>query len=121
MHWDRRRPRHVLLVAALAIGFSLIASSPSRAEVPSSQRDTALVTFHVTVPSTTPPGDPVFIVGDFQGWNPGDPAYQLTDLGGLVYEIALDLTVGATIEYKFTRGSWVTVEKGASGEEIPNR
>jgi pullulanase len=75
----------------------------------------------VTAPSSTPPGDPIYIAGDFQGWNPGDPAYELADLGGLVYEITLDLTVGGTIEFKFTRGSWGTVEKGPNGEEIPNR
>lgn len=80
-----------------------------------------LVTFEVTVPSETPAGDPVHIAGDFQGWNPGDTAYRLTESGLLLYEITLDLAVGTSIEYKFTRGDWGSVEKGPNGEEITNR
>ena len=81
----------------------------------------APVTFRVTAPATTPALDPVHITGDFQGWNPGSVAHRLTSLGGRLYEITLDLTVGATVQYKFTRGDWGKVEKGPSGEELPNR
>lgn len=121
MHPNHSRFRCLLLGVVVVAGFCLIGFASSSAETPESQRDTAPVTFQVTAPTTTPPGDPVFITGDFQGWDPGDPAYQLTDLGGLVYQITLDLTVGGTIQFKFTRGSWETVEKGPNGEEIPNR
>jgi pullulanase len=116
-----RRLACVLLVALLVSVLPTTTAARPALEDPGSGRDTALVTFRVTAPGTTPPGDPVFIAGDFQGWNPGDPAYQLTDLGGLIYEITLELTVGNSIEFKFTRGSWSTVEKGPNGEEIPNR
>ncbi len=121
MHPNRNRLRPALLAAVAALCLCLVAPMTSSAEADEGQRDLAAVTFRVTAPTTTPPGDPVFIAGDFQGWNPGDPAYQLADLGGLVYEITLDLTVGPTIEFKFTRGDWSTVEKGPNGEEIPNR
>jgi pullulanase len=73
------------------------------------------------VPAITPPGDPVFIAGSFQGWSPSSPAYRLTDEGGRVYAITLNLTVGTTIQFKFTRGDWPKVEKGPNGEEIANR
>lgn len=121
MFSSQRRPCCTLGRAMLVPLLLLVASASPADEPPVSQLDTSPVTFRVTAPTTTPPGDPVFIAGDFQGWNPGDPAYELADLGGLVYEITLDLTVGTTIQFKFTRGSWGTVEKGPTGEEIPNR
>jgi predicted alpha/beta superfamily hydrolase len=121
MRADRTRQHHLTLKAVAVVGLCLAGLVSSTEGAPADQRDTASVTFRVSAPTTTPPGDPVFIAGDFQGWNPGDPAYQLTDLGGLLYEITLDLTVGNTIQFKFTRGSWATVEKGPNGEEIPNR
>ena len=121
MYTDHRFLGRAVVSVLLLLSLLSVAFSSSTAGFPEGQRDTAAVTFRVTAPTTTPPGDPVFIVGDFQGWDPGDPAYQLTDLGGLVYEITLDLTVGATIQFKFTRGDWGKVEKGPNGEEIPNR
>ena len=81
----------------------------------------ATTTFRVEVPASTPGGDLVYIAGDFQGWNPGNPAYALTEQPDGTWEITLTFTDGAPIQYKFTRGSWATVEKGPSGEEIPNR
>lgn len=119
-------PGHVRLYdilpwVVLALGCSIVASASPAIGAPGSGRDTAPVTFRVTTPSITPPGDPVFIAGDFQGWNPGDPAFQLANVGGLLYEITLDLTVGPTIQFKFTRGDWSKVEKGPNGEEIANR
>jgi predicted alpha/beta superfamily hydrolase len=121
MRTEHTRQHRLALTAVAVVGLCLVGLISSSAGAPAGQRDTAPVTFRVLAPTTTPPGDPVFIAGDFQGWNPGDPAYRLTDLGGLLYEITLDLTVGNTIEFKFTRGSWATVEKGPNGEEIPNR
>lgn len=83
--------------------------------------DVVRVTFRVTVPVNTPAGDPVHIAGDFQGWDPADPAYALTAVGGRIHEITLDFTPGQRLEFKFARGSWSRVEKGPSGEEIANR
>ncbi len=117
---EGRFHRVLILPVAVACLF-LMGITAASADTHEPCRDTAPVTFRVTAPATTPPGDPVFIAGDFQGWDPGDPACQLTGVGGLVYEITLDLTTGAPIGFKFTRGSWATVEKGPNGEEIPNR
>ncbi len=115
------RLHDILPWVALALVCFLAALASPAIGAPSNGRDTAPVTFRVTTPATTPPGDPVFIAGDFQAWNPGDPACQLTNVGGLLYEITLDLTVGTTIQFKFTRGDWSKVEKGPNGEEIANR
>jgi predicted alpha/beta superfamily hydrolase len=81
------------------------------------------VTIYVdSVPSSTPKDAAIFIAGNFNGWNPGDPHYKLKEESTGVYGISLQAEPeGTTIEFKFTRGSWEKVEKGASGEEIANR
>lgn len=79
----------------------------------------APVTFRVTAPATTPALDPVYITGDFQGWNPGSATHRLTSLGGRLYEITLDLTVGATVQYKFTRGALDGSRRGPVVRNFP--
>jgi hypothetical protein len=79
------------------------------------------ITFIVTVPANTPAADSVFVVGDFQGWDPGDPAYALAQRPDDRWEILLTLPEGKPIEFKFTRGTWASIEKGPGGAEMPNR
>jgi predicted alpha/beta superfamily hydrolase len=81
------------------------------------------VTFIIeSLPAYTPPQDILYIAGDFTGWDPGDPAYVLSKNNDQKWQITLDsATEGTVIQFKFTRGSWETVEKGAQGEEIGNR
>ncbi len=83
----------------------------------------AQVTFQLdTLPANTPPGSSIYLAGDFNGWNPGDSRYRLSKDSSGVYGITLKARPeGTVIRYKFTRGSWETVEKGASGEELENR
>jgi hypothetical protein len=83
----------------------------------------AQVTFIIdSIPAYTPPEDTLYIAGDFQGWNPGDPAFALTkNANGKWFITAEAAPAGTTIQYKFTRGDWGRVEKGPNGEEIPNR
>ncbi len=74
------------------------------------------------LPAQTPGDAPVYIAGDFNGWNPGDSQYRLREDTAGFYGITLKARPeGTVIQFKFTRGSWETVEKGASGEEIANR
>jgi alpha-glucosidase len=83
----------------------------------------AQVTFILeSIPDYTPPEDNIYIAGDFNGWNPGDPAFMLDQNSMDQWEITLEgFTNGTSIQYKFTRGDWGTVEKGPNGEEIANR
>lgn len=75
-----------------------------------------------SVPDYTPAEGPVFIAGDFNGWNPGNPSQALQKNQSGKWSITLpSKPSGTRIQYKFTRGSWATVEKGAGGEEISNR
>ncbi|MCB0804922.1 MAG: T9SS type A sorting domain-containing protein, partial [Bacteroidales bacterium] len=81
------------------------------------------VTFIIdSLPSYTPPEDIIYIAGDFQGWNPGDPDYALQKNADDKWFITGEgFPNGMMLKFKFTRGSWATVEKGEFGEEIPDR
>jgi len=76
------------------------------------------VTFLVEVPTYTPVDAQLYIAGSFNNWNPADPNYRFSKEGD-IFKITIELV--GKIEYKITRGSWETVEKGSKGEEIPNR
>ena len=83
----------------------------------------AQVTFVLdSIPDYTPPGDEIYIVGDFNNWNPGQTEYVLTKNDDNKWSIILgEQPHGLVILFKFTRGSWETVEKGPNGQEIDNR
>ena len=79
------------------------------------------LTIHIaSVPSSTPEHGPVFIAGNFNTWNPGDPNFQLTEVGSGEYQITFTPSI-TDLEFKFTRGSWATVEGNAEGNFLPNR
>lgn len=79
------------------------------------------LTINVTsVPANTPQDDDIYIAGNFNGWNPGNAAYKLTDNGDGTWYITFSPDAG-TLQFKFTRGSWETVEGNAQGQFIPNR
>ena len=81
----------------------------------------AQVTFLVNeFPENTPSDATMYISGDFEGWSGGQDGYQLSKLETGEYAITLDQRDG-TIQFKFTLGSWSSVEKGGQGEEISNR
>ncbi|HEY9087017.1 MAG TPA: alpha-amylase family glycosyl hydrolase [Anaerolineaceae bacterium] len=78
------------------------------------------VTFNVTVPdSTAATGLPVYIAGNFNGWNPGGTV--MTQVDATHWTITLNLDEGYVMEYKYTLGSWDYVEKDAACGEISNR
>ncbi len=75
-----------------------------------------------SVPENTPSDRPLFFAGSLNGWNPGDSTMMLWLNDDNLFEITLGAQPeGTLIEYKFTKGSWETVEKGPDGEEIDNR
>jgi hypothetical protein len=79
------------------------------------------MTIQVTsLPGNTPPAESIYLSGNFNNWDPGDPNYILRLNSDSVYEVKLPKGVGG-IEYKFTRGDWSTVEKDLCGYEISNR
>jgi metallo-beta-lactamase class B len=81
----------------------------------------AQLTLRVTaVPSNTPMGDTIFVAGNFNNWNPKDLAYILKRQNDGSYSLTFTPSVSA-LQYKFTRGSWATVEGNATGGFIANR
>jgi predicted alpha/beta superfamily hydrolase len=107
------RPSKLLLLIALAAALLVAAPAPAR---------DAMVTFKVNVPEGTPTDAKVYIAGDIDALGPWDPGkVALGKIGDQLYAITLVLPVGSTFNYKFTRGTWETVEKGEGFEEIPDR
>jgi len=74
------------------------------------------------IPDYTPAGADIYIAGDLNSWNPGDAEFKLENSGDSIWQIVIpEMVHGKVILFKFTRGSWETVEKGENGEEIDNR
>jgi len=81
---------------------------------------TSQVTFQVTeTPENTPEDATIYISGNFEGWSGGSSDYALSRDGGDHF-ITLGQSQG-TIQFKFTLGSWESVEKGPNGKELGNR
>jgi predicted alpha/beta superfamily hydrolase len=104
----------ILVAAAIvlaAIGSSLLLAA-----------DAVTVRFIVTPPAGTDAQAQLYLAGSLEAvgnWKAdGRPLVRQPDGSYL-----LELSVGASqrLEYKITRGSWQTVEKGPAGEELANR
>lgn len=80
----------------------------------------AQLTIRVRVPAGTPRDAPVYVAGSFNGWNPANAAYRLTADGG-EYVITLPADVRGPVEFKFTLGSWESVELDSTGAGVTNR
>lgn len=79
----------------------------------------AQLTIKVTeIPSNTPAADKIFMAGNFNGWNPS--ATELIKQSDGSYSVTINPSAG-TVEYKFTRGAWASVEGNANGTFLPNR
>jgi glycosidase len=85
------------------------------------QARAVLVTFNATLPDSTPDGDDIYMGGSFNGWDPAGTLMTRPDPNGLLATVTLTFDEGTQIQYKYTRGSWTYVEKGAACEEIDNR
>lgn len=73
------------------------------------------------LPPSSPQNPSIFIAGNFNDWNPGDPASKLRK-DGYIYNIDLhDLPPSSNLEFKFTMGSWEAVEGDMQGNFRPNR
>ena len=115
-------------VAAVAAGEAAITASYSGLTATATATvaggaDLAWVTFDVTVPAATPGDATVYVVGSVPAlgdWAPGAVPLEFSEDTGR-WKVSLQLPAGATFEYKYTRGSWATVEANASGGDVSNR
>lgn len=71
-------------------------------------------------PASTPLGEPIYLSGNFNNWNPIDPEFIVhrNSTGGGTVEIPNGL---GELEFKFTRGDWTSVEVDSCGNDISNR
>ncbi len=86
------------------------------------QTETIEVIIAVQVPESFPAGDELFLAGDqleIGRWRPDGVKLTRDDRGR--YATTLRLPAGTKLEFKFTRGSWQTVESDAQGRDIANR
>ncbi len=84
--------------------------------------DDVPVEFVVRLPPDAGADAKVYLAGGaaaLGGWRADGVALARTEDGR--YRGSVLLPEGATIEYKITAGSWQTVERDASGRDIPNR
>jgi len=77
------------------------------------------VQFTVTVPTTTALTDNVFITTDQSGWSPN--AYLMSRIDANRYRLTRTFASGTKFFYKFTRGTFASVEVNADGSDINPR
>ncbi len=78
------------------------------------------VTFLVNeLPENTPENASIYISGDFEGWTGGQESYKLNKTDN-AYSITLT-EQSNNINFKFTQGSWDSVERDLKGKQIENR
>jgi metallo-beta-lactamase class B len=103
------RRRILSLVGGLAAG--MLAAAPADAQL--------------TIRLTGVPADtaepPVYVAGSFNAWHPGQAAYRLARQADGTHAITLPPSVRGPIEFKFTRGSWETMELDSAGSGVGNR
>ncbi len=72
------------------------------------------------IPMNTPSNDSIYISGNFNNWQTNDEDFRmLVDEHG-IYHVIINKIPGETIEFKFTRGSWDTVECDCNGNDLSN-
>ena len=73
------------------------------------------ITLHVTAPAFTPAGGTLYVTGglpELSSWGSG---VAMTNAGASQWTHTLHVLDGTAFQYKFTRGSWETVETAADG------
>jgi glucoamylase len=84
---------------------------------------------NVTVPSSTPSGDTVYLSGNYDGLGTGigsyddwlAPDYPMIKTGPDTWTLTITGVPVADFQYKFTLGSWSTVEETSSCGYLQNR
>ena len=71
------------------------------------------VTFRVTVPRETPPGQPIqlSLLDEVTGLAINPQRYTMTEVEDFTYAVTLDLPVGSVVQYRYTREASVTAEE----------
>ncbi len=100
------------------------ASPSSNAASATAEARVVELRFYVTVPGFTPTGDTLYIAGNDEDafgavWNASGQA--LTPLSATEWMYTSTVADGTELQYKYTRGSWETVENWGSLVGLANR
>jgi len=113
----KTNPFRMLLLGVAALVCTLAGCTP-----PDRPVESVPVTFQLTVPATTPADSEVWVTGDKEVLGSWDgKGLQLTKQPDGTYTATTHFAPGTTIQWKATRGSWDTVEKGANHQDVDNR
>ena len=74
----------------------------------------------INLPESKQETENIYFAGNINGWNPCDTAYQFLKNKNGIYNITFNPPLGK-IEFKFTRGSWSSVESNKQNQDIENR
>lgn len=123
VHWNVRVGSIIAIGCLIAAWLPLAcAQQVSGAKSDSANSSKVKVTWQVTVPEGTPESSKVYIAGSIDAFGPWQPnAFEMAKQEDGTYRADVELPIGTRVEYKFTRGSWATVEKTPQGAEIQNR
>jgi glycosidase/fibronectin type 3 domain-containing protein len=115
---------HTYVYTAASVDTAFNVSEPSSPITLTAELSMVDVTWRVLVPTETPTEDTIFIAGDnadafLAPYNPG--LTPMTPAGDGVWEFTATLQEGKTLLYKYTRGSWETVEQWGAISGFGNR
>ena len=101
--------------------FSLLAPppQPTGPTLTQQRNERVRVAFVVQVPTTTLPGDDIYMQTGETGWNP--LAIRLDRIDTQHFRVVLDVPLGSPFRYLYTRGNSQSVEHGANGLQRPPR
>ncbi|WP_224248483.1 alpha/beta hydrolase-fold protein [Hyalangium gracile] len=114
----QRHASPLVFLLWLTVGLGVCAAGPT----PPAQGSDTQLTFDVTVPVETAAEAEIWISGNHPSlgdWN--GKGLKLTRAPDGHYTGSISLPARTKLEFKVTRGSWETVEKEASGQELRNR
>ena len=115
---------HTYAYTAQQVDTSFNASAPSAELTISAAGSFVKVTWRVLAPGFTPAGDELFIAGDNAdvfGAAFSAGSQPLTKVGDNLWEWSALVKAGTALQYKYTRGSWETVEQWGTISGLTNR
>mgnify|MGYP001439715772 CR=1 FL=1 len=77
------------------------------------------LTITVEVPTNTPSTDAIYFSSDRSNWAIAEA--RMDQIDGLHWRLVLPLPDGTTLHYKFSRGSYATIERDRAGADVPAR
>ena len=113
---NRRITSHPVFLQILALTGVLVV--PAGAESGDTNRLLRTVTIQALVPAGS---GPLYMAGNLPELGPWDPRKFAMNGHGSNRIAVLHLPAGTNLEFKFTLGSWDSVETTSSGDDVPNR